>query len=1105
MRRYTRIRIYLYLASLIIFVLLCTVILSSVERVVRRETIRQYSSYQELQAIQAARGIENFFHYYILSLKSLAAYDSVAVLDVMGKELLSTYYNGNSTDIQAVTRVDQFGRIIYTVPEVPGMIGTDITYQPHIQRILADHRVVVSDIFMSAQGYETVALHVPVYQEGEFLGTLAVLLPFESLATNNLYDISAAGNQVWMLSSIGTELYSPSPSHTGQTIYDTHHDSPEFIDLIDQALASESGTGSFQAFEVEFGMDLEPSETMHAAYSRVHIPNDAWTVVISTQEDIILTTMEDFRNRWLVISLVFFFGSIVLAGYIVRENRKSAEEQMRLKDSIEIRELKEFNDRVFSAMAEGLMVIDQDGKITTINPSGAYILGISSKDAVGRNLDEIIKDDESGYRRTIDEIHQQGKPSRLEITYQNPTGSRQTLTLAISPLYQDGDLKGTTIVFSDNTASKLAAQALQDSQMRYRNIFEGVRDAIFVARLDGEIIDANQQASELYGRDRSLLIGSNINDLSLPGELRLTGSIENGQTASIHMRQDGTLFPVEISRSIQKFIEEELLLVVVRDVTSRVEHEKELEAILSVAAALRTPVTLNEMLQALLYQVTHIFKFEGAAVALRDENSEKLSIPLGTGAWEAISTDRMAEQYTRSSSQDGSVSDEVLHNGMPYVCNDPDRHPEFLKRFRSKRTLAIACLPLITQQRTIGVLWVGSQIAIGEKEIRLMTAIANIAANGIYRARLHEETQRRVQRLAALRNIDITITASLDLRLTLDILLGQVISHLNVDAACVLLFNPNLQALEYSTGNGFRTNSVNRSRLRLGEDLAGMAALERKVINLPNLNPDEKNSPRMKLLEGENFVSYIAVPLLAKGGVKGVLEIFHRSNLTPDAEWLDFLEAIAAQAAIAIDNARMFDELQRSNMELVLAYDATLEGWVHALDMRDKETEGHTQRVTSATIMLARTMGIPEPEMIHIRRGALLHDIGKVAIPDRILRKTGPLNPDEREEIKLHPTYAYELLSPISYLRPALDIPYCHHEKWDGTGYPRGLRGEQIPMVARVFAVIDVWDALRSNRPYREAWPDDKVIEYLCAESGKHFDPRVIDVFMNLVSKLNNQ
>jgi HD-GYP domain-containing protein (c-di-GMP phosphodiesterase class II) len=261
----------------------------------------------------------------------------------------------------------------------------------------------------------------------------------------------------------------------------------------------------------------------------------------------------------------------------------------------------------------------------------------------------------------------------------------------------------------------------------------------------------------------------------------------------------------------------------------------------------------------------------------------------------------------------------------------------------------------------------------------------------------------------------------------------------------------------------------------------------------------------MKLLEGENFVSYIAVPLLAKGGVKGVLEIFHRSNLTPDAEWLDFLEAIAAQAAIAIDNARMFDELQRSNMELVLAYDATLEGWVHALDMRDKETEGHTQRVTSATIMLARTMGIPEPEMIHIRRGALLHDIGKVAIPDRILRKTGPLNPDEREEIKLYPTYAYELLSPISYLRPALDIPYCHHEKWDGTGYPRGLRGEQIPMVARVFAVIDVWDALRSNRPYREAWPDDKVIEYLCAESGKHFDPRVIDVFMNLVSKLNNQ
>ena len=228
----------------------------------------------------------------------------------------------------------------------------------------------------------------------------------------------------------------------------------------------------------------------------------------------------------------------------------------------------------------------------------------------------------------------------------------------------------------------------------------------------------------------------------------------------------------------------------------------------------------------------------------------------------------------------------------------------------------------------------------------------------------------------------------------------------------------------------------------------------------------------------------------------GVLEICQRTPLDPNEEWLDFLNTLAGQAAIAIDNVQMFDSLQRTTDELELAYDATIEGWSHALDLRDKETEGHTLRVTEMTVNLARTFGLGENELVQVRWGSLLHDIGKMGVPDGILLKPGPLTDKEWVAMKKHPTFAYEMLSPIHYLRLALDIPYCHHEKWDGTGYPRGLKGEQIPLTARIFAVVDVWDALTSDRPYRKAWTEAKARQYILEQAGLHFDPEVVKFFL---------
>jgi putative nucleotidyltransferase with HDIG domain len=210
------------------------------------------------------------------------------------------------------------------------------------------------------------------------------------------------------------------------------------------------------------------------------------------------------------------------------------------------------------------------------------------------------------------------------------------------------------------------------------------------------------------------------------------------------------------------------------------------------------------------------------------------------------------------------------------------------------------------------------------------------------------------------------------------------------------------------------------------------------------------------------------------------------------------ISAFADQAAVAIDNARLFEVLRDTNIELETAYDATLRGWVRALDMRDNETENHTRRVTVLTERLAKEMGLTGDELVHISRGALLHDVGKMGIPDGILRKPSGLSPDERVLMDQHPVLAYEMLSPIQFLHPAIDIPYCHHEKWDGSGYPRKLKGEAIPFSARIFCVVDVWDALISDRPYRKALPPDEVRQYILAQSGLHFDPCVVDSFLAL-------
>jgi putative nucleotidyltransferase with HDIG domain len=280
------------------------------------------------------------------------------------------------------------------------------------------------------------------------------------------------------------------------------------------------------------------------------------------------------------------------------------------------------------------------------------------------------------------------------------------------------------------------------------------------------------------------------------------------------------------------------------------------------------------------------------------------------------------------------------------------------------------------------------------------------------------------------------------------------------------------------------------------------AVRTRTPVYLPDVGAVSLTQAEKNIVDLRGLVSILYFPLLLKESAIGVfiLGTIHNKRQFSSTE-IDLSYVLAFQVSLAIANAQLYKKAQDAIAELTRAYDATLAGWSQVLDMRDHVTDEHTHRVADLTVALAARMGIPASELALIRRGALLHDIGKMALPDAILQKPEPLSAEEMEIMKTHPEKAFQILSQIDYLLPAIEIPYCHHERWDGTGYPRRLKGEEIPLAARIFAVVDVYDALTSDRPYRKGWTKEQALAYLREQSGKHFFPEAVEAFSKLVEE----
>ena len=673
------------------------------------------------------------------------------------------------------------------------------------------------------------------------------------------------------------------------------------------------------------------------------------------------------------------------------------------------------------------------------------------------------------------------------------------------------------LLIDDIAKREQIEQSLRRSEERFRALVEYSMEEISLINAEGKLVYESPSQRRPLGYPPNAFIGHNLLDLfhsddkAAALEFLAKVAAEPGINHEALFRlqhQDGSWRWMEgIATNLLNEPAVGAIVINYRDVTARLEAEEErkrrladFEAVNQLSTAMRDAQTLDQLLPIVLNVTLEILGESMGSLWLYEKTANELYPAVARG----YDQDGKTAFLPPEKPGEGLVG-YVFASGEPLIESNLHQSTHLPESVRSQISpdIAATIIPIRAAHKIIGALSISTLLPrqLTPNEIHLLNTLSEIAGNTIQRTMLYEQTERRMQHLMALSEIDRAISSSFGLNISLETLLHHVTAQLGVDAADVLLFDSNSLELEHIAENGFHAKNVRLPQRRLDKSCAGEAILSRQMIKIEKIEDQQKDEHLKRLSREEGFVSYYAVPLAAKGYIKGVLEIFNRSPIKPDEEWLSFLNTLARQAAIAVDNASLFTGLQRSNAELSMAYDATIEGWSRALDLRDKETEGHTRRVTEMTMKLARTFDLSDEELAQVRWGALLHDIGKMGVPDTILLKPGPLTDEEWATMKKHPAFAYEMLSPIHYLHAALDIPYCHHEKWDGTGYPRGLKGEQIPLSARIFAIVDVWDALRSDRPYRPAWPREKVYEHIKSLAGTHFDPRVVQAFLNMIEK----
>lgn len=658
-----------------------------------------------------------------------------------------------------------------------------------------------------------------------------------------------------------------------------------------------------------------------------------------------------------------------------------------------------------------------------------------------------------------------------------PDGNVIWLHSACSPVNENGtEYVG---ILTDITQTKNLERQLSEKEEQLNAIMDNPLVGIMVADETAKVIEVNHVFEQFVGKKRHQLINTYIWDLM--GEMNQSG-----------FRSDTyiSIYKQKILDSLEKgyiqFSPMEVITIEKPSGERLVLHQN--------VFIFKTHKGIR--IGALMIDLTEL---EAERKAKQDSETAYRAL-FEQGPFE-ISVSRLSGEITDVNDQFcanmGRPRWEILGKSSIELGRFTEEQVRQLREYSSKHSGIIDQYEMTqkvnNQERTV---LLSSRVITQQNQPVAITIVLDISE----RKAAEQKIIHQLEELNGLRNIDTSILMGSDLTGTLTTVLQQAVTSLQIQTTQMLLYgNLNEQLIKVAESGNLlpiepRFEDTEYPAWKVIREGRTVFIREDGIVSLPE--------HLQEILKINNIKMYCATPIIVNNRIQGVLEGFVDRDLTPiDPEWINYFETLAGQAAIAISNSELIKSLQKKNEELLEAYESTIVGWANALEIRDEETFGHSERVLALSIKVAHELKMDEKSIPDFRRGVLLHDIGKIGIPDSILMKPGSLDESEWIIMRQHPVFAYQLLKGVSFLKHALDVPYCHHERWNGTGYPRGLKGEDIPLPARIFSVVDVWDALTNDRPYRKAWSKEKTLDYLKENAGTQFDPHVVDLFIDLITK----
>ncbi len=866
-----------------------------------------------------------------------------------------------------------------------------------------------------------------------------------------------------------------------------------------RSLVEQASDGIFLVDPAQQLVDVNPSGCAMLGFSReeiltMHVDDfviSDGAVTLPLQIDDLLTgrplMIERFLRRKDGASLPVEISARMLpSGFfqgIVRDisERKQAEKALAEREA--------YFRALIENSAEGVAIIDRNGVVRYIAPSEERLTGFTQQEIQGQSAFRYVHpQDLPGLLATFTEgVATPGAVRTTEYRLQRKDGVWRYFEITGHNMSDDPHIAGVVVNYRDVTERKQTEQALLESQSRLEAIISSALNGIITMDESQKIILFNPSAERIFGYSAAEALGQPL-EMLIPRRYyhshakHVEGYAATGETArkkglldSLYgIRANGEEFPMEAFISNSKVDGQRFFTVIFQDITERRQAEDALKE------SERKFRALAENIPSTVYQCNNDDRY---TMFYLNDSVEKL-----TGYPKKIFL------------EEGLTFFDLYHpDDLKYIPKPFDAGFVLPEKLSIHITYRI-------KHKSGEWRWVdewGTGVVDDEGKVQY---IEGVMVDITEWKRAEEDLRRHAMELETLAAASSALRTAQNVTEMVPILARHALRAVNGTYASIFLLDPETEEFVsrgwYSLDAEVDLTLPDESRVRhsLNEGITGRVATNGNIY----ITEDIQNDPFILILDWEkerlkNVHGGISLPLRAREKIIGIMHIWSaRPRIFNDSD-IRLLTALAETTSSAIHRAILFEQTLKHANELATAYDSTLAGWARALELRDELTEGHTRRVTDLTIKLAHALNIPENEIIHIRRGALLHDIGKMGIPDSILHKPGAFTAQERKIMQQHTQYAYDMLVSIPFLQAALDIPYCHHEHWDGAGYPRGLIGEEIPLAARIFSVVDVWDALTSDRPYRLAWSKDKTRDYILERVGKQFDPKIVEVFFSLM------